>query len=93
MTARSTPPAQAVRGYEAEMFREVSMIELKEVLRLATAGLPKKGVAAQLGEGGVYSDREVDGRGRAGGPYSAIISSGFYRRSTGRAAWNGCRIG
>lgn len=31
------------------MFREVTMIELKEVLRLWGKGLPKKRVAAQLG--------------------------------------------
>ena len=31
------------------MFREVTMIELKEVLRLGGKGLPKKRVAAQLG--------------------------------------------
>ena len=31
------------------MFREVTMIELKEVLRLWSKGLPKKRVAAQLG--------------------------------------------
>ena len=31
------------------MFREVTMIELKEVLRLWGKGLPKKPVAAQLG--------------------------------------------
>jgi hypothetical protein len=31
------------------MYREVTMIELKEVLRLRSEGLPKKRVAAQLG--------------------------------------------
>ena len=31
------------------MFREVTMIEVREVLRLWRAGLPKKRVAAQLG--------------------------------------------
>jgi hypothetical protein len=31
------------------MFREVTMIELKEVLRLWSKGLPKKRVAAQVG--------------------------------------------
>ena len=31
------------------MFREVTMIELKEVLRLWGKGVPKKRVAAQLG--------------------------------------------
>ena len=31
------------------MFREVTMIELKEVLRLRSKGLPKKRIAAQLG--------------------------------------------
>jgi hypothetical protein len=31
------------------MFREVTMIELKEVLRLWGKGLPKKRVAAQVG--------------------------------------------
>ncbi len=31
------------------MFREVTMVELKEVLRLSSKGLPKKRIAAQLG--------------------------------------------
>jgi transposase len=31
------------------MYREVTMIELREVLRLRSAGLPKKRIAAQLG--------------------------------------------
>jgi hypothetical protein len=31
------------------MFREVTMVELKEVLRLWGEGLPKKRLAAQLG--------------------------------------------
>jgi DNA-binding CsgD family transcriptional regulator len=39
----------SVPGQEAWMFREVSMIELKEVLRLWSEGLPKKRLAAQLG--------------------------------------------
>ena len=33
------------------MFREVTMIELREVLRLRRTGLPKKRIAAQLGLG------------------------------------------
>jgi DNA-binding CsgD family transcriptional regulator len=31
------------------MYREVTMIEIREVLRLRGAGLPKKRIAAQLG--------------------------------------------
>jgi DNA-binding NarL/FixJ family response regulator len=31
------------------MYREVTMIEIKEVLRLRGEGLPKKRIAAQLG--------------------------------------------
>ncbi len=31
------------------MYREVTMIEVKEVLRLRGEGLPKKRIAAQLG--------------------------------------------
>src|SRR5688572_12424143 len=31
------------------MYREVTMIEIKEVLRLRSEGLPKKRIAAQLG--------------------------------------------
>jgi DNA-binding CsgD family transcriptional regulator len=30
-------------------FREVTMLEVKEVLRLWLLGVPKKGIAAQLG--------------------------------------------
>jgi hypothetical protein len=30
-------------------FREVAMLEVKEVLRLWLLGVPKKGIAAQLG--------------------------------------------
>ena len=39
----------SVPDQEASMFREVTMIELKEVLRLWGKGLPKKRVAAQVG--------------------------------------------
>src|SRR5712692_3242851 len=44
-----SPVLGSVPDQEASMFREVTMIELKEVLRLWGKGLPKKRVAAQLG--------------------------------------------
>jgi hypothetical protein len=44
-----SPVLGSVPDQEASMFHEVTMFELKEVLRLRGKGLPKKRVAAQLG--------------------------------------------
>jgi hypothetical protein len=37
------------RDQEAWMYREITMIEVREVLRLRGESLPKKRIAAQLG--------------------------------------------
>ena len=44
------------------MYREVTMIELREVLRLRGEGLPKKRIAAQLGLDPKTVRRYLDGR-------------------------------
>ena len=45
------------------MYREVTMIEIREVLRLRGEGLPKKRIAAQLGLDPKTVRRYLDGRG------------------------------
>ena len=50
------------------MYREVTMIEVREVLRLRGEGLPKKRIAAQLGLDPKTVRRYLVGRGDRGRP-------------------------
>ena len=55
------------------MFREVTMVELKEVLRLWGKGLPKRRIAAQLGlDPKTVRESELHGTGSSGPELSAI---------------------
>ena len=50
------------------MYREVTMIEVREVLRLRGAGLPKKRIAAQLGLDPKTVRRYLEAAATAGDP-------------------------
>lgn len=56
------------------MYREVTMIEVREVLRLRGAGLPKKRVAAQLGLDPKTVRRYLTAAAAVGVPVTATIS-------------------
>ena len=56
------------------MYREVTMIEVREVLRLRGAGLPKKRIAAQLGLDPKTVRRYLEAAATAGVPVTATIS-------------------
>jgi transposase len=56
------------------MYREVTMIEVREVLRLRGAGLPKKRIAAQLGLDPKTVRRYLQAAATAGVPVSASMS-------------------
>ena len=56
------------------MYREVTMIEVREVLRLRGAGLPKKRIAAQLGLDPKTVRRYLTAAVAAGVPVTATIS-------------------
>src|SRR5215210_2436901 len=56
------------------MYREVTMIEVREVLRLRGAGLPKKRIAAQLGLDPKTVRRYLEAAASAGVPVSASMS-------------------
>jgi len=56
------------------MYREVTMIEVKEVLRLRGEGLPKKRIAAQLGLDPKTVRRYLTAAATAGVPVRATIS-------------------
>ena len=56
------------------MYREVTMIEVREVLRLRGAGLPKKRIAAQLGLDPKTVRRYLEAAATAGVPVTASIS-------------------
>jgi len=72
------------------MYREVTMIEVREVLRLRGAGLPKKRIAAQLGLD------PGDGREATGGRCAASIvppSSAGSRRASVSPRFASCSSG
>ena len=88
------------------MYREVTMIEVREVLRLRGAGLPKKRIAAQLGLDPKTVRRYLRGRGdgrragdgddqRRGGPrrscWRCIRPGGGRGATAGRAASSSAR--
>jgi DNA-binding NarL/FixJ family response regulator len=56
------------------MYREVTMIEVKEVLRLRGEGLPKKRIAAQLGLNPKTVRRYLNAAATAGVRVRATIS-------------------
>lgn len=74
------------------MYREVTMFELKEVLRLRGEGLPKKRIAAQLGLDPKTVRRYLDIAATAGVDATAAVSDEEVRavllglRPAGRAA-------
>jgi transposase len=62
------------------MYREVTMIEIREVLRLRGAGLPKKRIAAQLGLDPNTVRRYLRAAATAGVPVAAAISDDEVRQ-------------
>jgi len=62
------------------MYREVTMIEIREVLRLRGAGLPKKRIAAQLGLDPKTVRRYVRAAATAGDPVTAANSDDEVRQ-------------
>ena len=62
------------------MYREVTMIEIREVLRLRGAGLPKKRIAAQLGLDPKTVRRYLRAAATAGVPVTAAISDDEVRQ-------------
>jgi hypothetical protein len=62
------------------MYREVTMIEIREVLRLRGAGLPKKRIAAQLGLDPKTVRRYLGAAATAGVPVTATIGDEAVRQ-------------
>jgi hypothetical protein len=61
------------------MYREVTRIEVREVLRLRGAGLPKKRIAARLGLDPKTVRRYLEATATAGVPVAASISDDAVR--------------
>ena len=63
------------------MYREVTMIEVREVLRLRGEGLPKKRIAAQLGLDPKTVRRYLTAAATAGVGVAATISAPIIREA------------